>query len=76
MALDYLYDPACDIITIEGIHYSGDLFRSMRVAPVGTWLRITERRDGVVKFVQATPINARSFDAIAGVPLQQVPDRK
>jgi hypothetical protein len=44
------YDFDTDSIVIEGIRYSGDLFRTFGVhgCPVGSVVRIVERKDGIV----------------------------
>ena len=46
--LAYQYDQDTDVLTVEGLKYAGALFREFGVAPIGTTLRIVERKDGVV----------------------------
>lgn len=46
--LNLNYDQANDVLTIEGIRYSGNLFRELGFAPIDTCLKIVSRHDGVV----------------------------
>lgn len=47
------YDAEQDVMTIEGIRYSGELFRELGFsAQVGQLLRVVERTDGVVTLVR------------------------
>lgn len=48
--LTFSYDEAQDILTIEGIRYSGNFFRelSSEGLPLGMSFKIVERGDGVV----------------------------
>ncbi len=59
-SLTYSFEPApVDVMTIEGIRYSGELFRSFGIAPIGALLRIVNRQDGVITVNRiAEPINA------------------
>ena len=45
--LNYKYDDLKDILTIEGIKYSGEFFRALAVGglAVGKHLKIIERKD-------------------------------
>lgn len=43
MTLDYLYDEAQDIFTIEGVRYSGELLRTGMQTRPNTLLRIVKR---------------------------------
>jgi hypothetical protein len=36
------------VITLYGVRYALELFEHIGVGPVGTWLRIVKREDGVV----------------------------
>lgn len=55
-SLKFTYNKVADIFTIEGINYSGDLFRGLSVLPVNTKFRIVERRpDGVLVIEQLEP---------------------
>lgn len=56
--LSFSYDERTDVLTVEGIHYAGTLFRVFALAPVGTHVQIIERRDGdvVVKDVRAARV--------------------
>ena len=63
---EIIYYDDSDIITINGVNYSGELFRSLALAEIGTWLRICERRDGTLT-IHTVPDNVeRTFDAIIG----------
>lgn len=47
--LDFSYDRARDILTVEGIKYSGEFFRCFAESiPLKSWFRIIERGDGVI----------------------------
>jgi len=49
--LNYSYDPGTDVMTIEGIRYSGDVFRGLgfkQAIPIGSRIFIEDRHDGVV----------------------------
>lgn len=47
--LEIDYDAARDIVAIEGIRYSGIIFREFaRWAPAGSVLRIVKREDGIL----------------------------
>jgi hypothetical protein len=47
-ALAYTYDRETDVMTIEGIRYSGALLRELGVLPVGKLIRVVAREDGVL----------------------------
>jgi hypothetical protein len=49
--LDYEYDPRIDVITIEGVRYSGDFFRLFAAPPAGVHL-VVERRDGMITITE------------------------
>ncbi len=40
--------PPLDVLTVEGVRYAADMFRTFAVAPIGAVLRIEEREDGVL----------------------------
>lgn len=48
MSLGIDYDEDRDVVTIDGILYSGEFFRQFGSAKMGTVLRIVQRMDGVV----------------------------
>ena len=54
--LDFEYDGRIDLVTIEGIKYSGELFRAFAVGglAVGEHLKIIEREDGVITLQRIT----------------------
>lgn len=63
-ALQVSYDREMDVITIEGIRYSGELFRTFGMAPVGTWLRIMERENLVLTTYTPSKDLAIKFDSL------------
>ena len=59
MSLQFSYDEARDVLTIEGIRYSGELFRGIGLeTPVGAWIQIVKREDGVVTLRMRTADHA------------------
>jgi len=46
--LAYSYDRVADVMTIEGVKYSGELLRQLGVIPVGSLIRVVGRQDGVL----------------------------
>ncbi len=62
------YDRAADLLTIHGMKYSGHVFESMAIAAPGTWLRITERRDGVLTVRTVDEQKEQLFTALADLP--------
>ena len=48
-SLNFDYDELTDILTIEGVRYSGQIFRSFGVFPRGELFMFLDRRDGVVE---------------------------
>lgn len=61
-----LWDADRDILHINGVAYSVQLFRRLALAEPGTWLRITERTDGVLTIYTPGPDVCATFDAITG----------
>ena len=50
MALDFSYDANRDILTVEGMRYSGEIFRQWaEKLPVGYWFQFIGRSTGVVE---------------------------
>lgn len=60
------YDKYTDVLTVDGIRYSAELFRIFAFCKQGTWLRLEKRQDGVVTVSTPGPELERKFDAIAG----------
>lgn len=53
--LQMIYDAQNDVVTIQGVKYSGDFFRDLGVGgvAVGTILRVASRRDdGTIELVK------------------------
>ena len=47
--LQFEYDEQRDIITIEGVKYAGDVFRTLGLGEIGTYYKLEERRgDGLI----------------------------
>ena len=62
------YDFIGDVLTIEGVRYSGDLFRSFGLTPTreGFLYTIINRQDGVVTIQQVQDVELyRRFDLLA-----------
>ena len=62
MSLAYEYDETLDILTIEGIRYSGEFFRTLGKdgAPLGTVVEISQRREGgIVELTRVFEANVR-----------------
>lgn len=53
-ALRFDYDAFTDILTIEGVKYSGELFRALGVDGLATdcWFRIVSREDGILSIAR------------------------
>lgn len=52
--LEFSYDEKEDILTVEGVRYSGDYFRFLaKEPPDPRWFRMKKREDGIV-IVQTT----------------------
>jgi hypothetical protein len=66
MSLDIQVDEDREVVTICGARYSFEIFRTLGIAPPGTWLRIEDRKDGVVTVFRVSEETERSFDAITG----------
>lgn len=64
--LDYDYDSEDDVITIEGIAYSGELFRAAAFSNIGTWMRIEDRNNGSISVFSPNDGTASLFDAMTG----------
>lgn len=62
------YDRPADVLTVHGLKYSGHVFESMAIAEPGTWLRITERRDGILTVRTVDEQKEQLFTALADLP--------
>jgi hypothetical protein len=49
--LDISYEWQADILMIDGVRYSGDLFRLLGFGPTGRPLLVTRKEDGLVTFL-------------------------
>jgi len=62
--MPFRYDPDRDVFDIYGVTYSGILFRSFAIAQPGNWIRIHERKDGLVTLYQPSEAEMKALDAI------------
>lgn len=46
------YDNWADVLTVEGIHYSGSIFRNFASGPLNKPFKIIKREDGVLTCVE------------------------
>ena len=60
------HDEARDLLIVDGVRYSGQIFRTLALCEPGTWLRFEDRRDGVVSLFTPGPKLERAFDIITG----------
>ena len=65
-ALNVDYDQHRDVLTVDGVRYAGHLFRLLALCEPGTWLRLEDRRDGLVSVFTPGPNLERAFDAMTG----------
>jgi hypothetical protein len=62
--LNVMYDPNTDILTIEGMRYAGDIFRSFSMLSVGRVLKIEDRSgDGTITVTDLGPDHVGSLVA-------------
>ena len=64
--MEIKHDPATDTVLIEGVTYSCEVFRCLALASPGSWLRIEERRDGVITVFSPSDETEKAFDLIVG----------
>jgi hypothetical protein len=60
------YDQRKDVLTVDGVHYTGHIFRALALCEPGTWLRFEDRRDGLVTVFTPGPELERAFDVMTG----------
>lgn len=60
------YDQPNDILTVNGISYSGHLFRSLALCEPGTWLRFESRSNGAICVYAPGADMERTFDVMTG----------
>lgn len=66
-----MHDTEGDTITICGIRYAAELFRSMAIAQPGSWYRIEERRDGTISVFKPDEHTERTLDIVSGRHVKQ-----
>ena len=64
--LNIQYDEANDLLVIDGIRYSGHIFRSLALCEPGAWLRFEDRSGGVISLFTPGPEMERAFDVMTG----------
>lgn len=64
--LSFSYDAPTDILTVEGLEFSGQFFRALaeRGVPIGSVVRIEDRLDGVLWVNDLTDRIVPMLDAI------------
>jgi hypothetical protein len=70
------YDASKDVLTIDGMRYSGEIFRTLTLATPGTWFRIEHRSDGVVACFSPAPELAQHFDLMTARENKGTPDER
>lgn len=66
--LDIEYDTYSDVLTIDGVKYRGEIFRTLGIAPLGTWIRINERNKyGTITLQHVSHELGKRFDEAAGL---------
>lgn len=53
--LEVSYDRESDILTVNGMRYSGAVFRAYALCPVGTAVQFIERADGCITLRKIVP---------------------
>ena len=46
--LNFTYNEAEDVLTVEGVNYSGELFRQLGFGPVESYYQLVDRHNGVL----------------------------
>jgi hypothetical protein len=62
--LSFKYNARDDVLTVEGVSFSGELFRAFGLVQPGTWLRVEERCNGVITVYQPAAELAAKFDEL------------
>ena len=70
--LQFVYEPATDILTIEGVRYSGDVFRTWSVPP-NRFFKFERRLDGNLWLEEVVPCAecAAKFHFGDGAPAEE-----
>lgn len=55
MNLNFEYDAARDVLTVEGLQFAGVFFRQFNSVPLGAPIKILSREDGVLIVAQMEP---------------------
>jgi hypothetical protein len=69
MPLSIAYNNERDVLTVDGVEYSGHLFRTLALCEPGTWLRFESRCDGVVTVSTPGPEREQVFDELRRLDL-------
>jgi hypothetical protein len=75
------YDTQSDVLTVNDMRYSSDIFRALSRWAEGTWMRIEKRSDGVVTVFSPPPNLVEKFnnmvvECTAGDGVGEAHDRK
>ena len=66
MPLQISYSSHTDVVVINGVKYSGELFRPLALAREGQWLRIEGNRGGTMTVFSVTDTLEKTFDLLCG----------
>ena len=64
-AASFRYSTPC-VVVINGVKYSGELFRQFALAREGQWLRIEGNRGGTMTVFSVTDTLEKTFDLLCG----------
>ena len=60
------HDKDRDLLIVDGVCYSGHIFRTLALCEPGTWLRFEDRRNGTITLSTPGPELERFFDLMTG----------
>lgn len=60
------YSAHTDMVVINGVRYSGQLFREFALAREGQWLRMEGNRGGTLTVFSVTETLEKTFDLLCG----------
>lgn len=60
------YDATSDLVVIDGLRYSGEVFRSLALVAPGTWFRVEGRCNNTVHLFSPSEALEKAFDAMTG----------
>ena len=62
--MSFSYNPVTDILTLYGVDYSMEVFRTLGIAQVGTWVRLDKREGSEITVTQAPKQLSAEFDRL------------